>query len=127
MERFNMNSGEEKIKHPFTVPENYFDNFSESFVAQLSKKERLPIARKATLWSKAAPWMYMAAMVAGVAVFFRFVTPLERDPYAEVVGLDHLSIKAALSDISEDEFFEIIEERARSVSYHQTMLSDSNY
>ena len=99
-------------------------------MAQLPEKEYSTVVKKvkkATLWNKVSPWIYMAAMIAAMALFFRLVVSSEEDPYAYVIGLDHSSIKKALSDISEDEFFEIVEDRARSVSYHQTMLTDSNY
>ena len=127
MEKFNINSSKEKVKHPFTVPEGYFDNFTDLLVARLPEKESVPVAKKITLWSKVAPWIYVAAMVAGVALFFRVVTPSENNPYANIIGLDHSLIKEALADISEDEFFEIMEDRVCAASYYQTLLTDSNY
>ena len=127
MANFNINSTDEKVKHPFTVPDNYFDNFTESLLVQLPEKKYLDTQKEVTLFHRAMPWLYMAAMVASVALFFRFVAPSDGGAYADVINLDHTSIKKALADISEDEFFEIIEDRARSVSYHQTMLSDSSY
>ena len=130
MGKFNTDKREGAIKHPFTVPDGYFDNFTDLLMTQLPEKEYSTAAKtikKATLWNKVSPWFYMAAMVAAMALFFRIVTPSEDNPYAYVIGLDHSSIKKALSDISEDEFFEIVEDRACLASYYQAMLTDSNY
>ena len=128
MEKFNIEKAKGVVKHPFTVPEGYFDNFTESLMAQLPEKEHRPAAKKIPLRKKIAPWMYAAAAVAAIVVVFQFVMPVtQQGHFSDVINLDHSSIKQALSDISEDEFFEIIDERAHSHSYHQTLLSDSNY
>ena len=128
MEKFNIESAKGVVNHPFTVPGGYFDNFTESLMAQLPEKEYRPAAKKISLRKKITPWIYAAAMVASVALIFQFVMPTSRQGhFSDVINLDHTSIKQALSNISEDDFFEIIDERAHSHSYHQTLLSDSNY
>ena len=128
MEKFNIENAKGAVKHPFTVPEGYFDNFTESLMARLPEKEYRPAAKKISLRKKITPWMYAAASVAAVALVFQFVMPTsQQGHFSDVINLDHTSIKQALADISEDEFFEIIDERAHSLSYHQTLLSDSNY
>jgi len=128
MEKFNIENAKGSVNHPFTVPEGYFDNFTELLMAQLPEKECHPAAKKISLRKKITPWMYAAAAVAAVALVFQFVMPTsQRGHFSDVINLDHTSIKQALADISEDEFFEIIDERAHSLSYHQTLLSDSNY
>lgn len=50
-------------KTPFSVPENYFEQFSEKMMAQLPEKEvqKTPVI---TLWKRVKPILYMAAMFA---------------------------------------------------------------
>lgn len=55
-------------ENPFTVPEGYFEQFTERLMEQLPD---LPAAEEAetpviTLWQRVKPWFYLAAMFAGV-------------------------------------------------------------
>ena len=49
---------------PFTVPENYFEEFASNFESQISIKS-IPIIRLLR------PWLYMAAMFLGVLLMSR--------------------------------------------------------
>ena len=63
----NIKETQEK-KNPFKVPEGYFENLTGQIMAQLS--ERVDVAPKKTisLWGRMQPWVYAAAMIAGVAL-----------------------------------------------------------
>ena len=130
MGEFKLNNKRKKVKLPFTVPNGYFDHFAEELMEQLSHQEPV-MPKKIILWKRVLPWIYVAAMLAGAAFLFNYVT----DPgnksgtmsVYDVIRCDHSSIKKALSDMSEDEYFEIMEDHATSVSYHQTLLTDLYY
>ena len=70
-----MNKKIRKIKeigsdNPFNVPDDYFENLTESIMSQLPERfseEQKPI----TLWKRMEPWMYMAAMFAGIALMVK--------------------------------------------------------
>lgn len=53
-------------RNPFTVPENYFEDFKSNLMKQLPEKEPLPSAKEISLWERVKPWVYMAAMFCGL-------------------------------------------------------------
>ena len=124
MSKFNEKT---KTNHPFTTPEGYFDRFADQLMEQLPDKEPV-VVKKITLWERVSPWVYMAAMFIGVALFFKYaLTPGNKFEASDPIRYDHSSVKKALADMSEDEFFEIMEEQAIQTSYYQTFITDSNY
>ena len=68
---------EEKIlqkigkKNPFTVPENYFENFTQELMDKLPAKEAVLQTEVPTLWQRVKPWLYMAAMFCGIMLSVR--------------------------------------------------------
>lgn len=54
-------------ENPFKVPERYFENFSENLMSQLPEKESKE-PQVISLWERVRPWMYMAAMFAGIVL-----------------------------------------------------------
>ena len=68
---------EEKIlqkigkKNPFTVPENYFENFTQELMDKLPAKEAVLQTEAPTLWHQVKPWLYMAAMFCGIMLSVR--------------------------------------------------------
>ena len=52
-------------KNPFTVPEGYFQDFSEKLMEQLPEKEVMP-EPEIRMWDRIKPWVYMAAMFVGL-------------------------------------------------------------
>ena len=70
-------SPEEKIlqkigkKNPFTVPENYFDDFTQELMDKLPAKEAVLQTEAPTLWQRVKPWLYMAAMFCGIMLSVR--------------------------------------------------------
>ncbi|MDD6210571.1 MAG: hypothetical protein PUB21_08210 [Bacteroidales bacterium] len=129
MKDFEFDSEKREIKHPFTVPDGYFDGFTDSFMSQLPEKA-MPEEKKITLWARVSPWVYMAAMFAGMALFLRtFVSKDdEGKKTAELTFQDTANFRQIITEMSEDEFFDIMDDQATSASYYQTLLSDSkNY
>ena len=49
----------------FNVPEGYFADFAKKMAASLPEKQ-IPAKRKTTRWLRIRPYVYMAAMFAGV-------------------------------------------------------------
>jgi len=55
---------------PFKAPEGYFDNLTNEIISKLpDAAQKGPI--KVNLWQKVRPWVYIAAMFAGVALIIR--------------------------------------------------------
>lgn len=79
---------EEKIlqkigkKNPFTVPENYFENFTQELMDKLPAKEAVLQTEAPTLWQRVKPWLYMAAMFCGIMLSVRiFVGEPQKDEF----------------------------------------------
>lgn len=50
----------------FKVPEHYFDDFSKNLISKLPDVEITETDVKPTLWVRVRPYIYMAAMFAGI-------------------------------------------------------------
>ena len=57
----------------FTVPENYFANFNANLMDSLPEVE-ITEEEKPTLWVRLRPFVYMAAMFAGIWVMMNIFT-----------------------------------------------------
>lgn len=60
-------------KHGMKVPEDYFADFTEKMVDRLPERE-IPLPEQPTLWLRVRPWVYMAAMFAGVWLMMKMFT-----------------------------------------------------
>ncbi|MDH8702550.1 hypothetical protein M2138_001916 [Dysgonomonadaceae bacterium PH5-43] len=104
-------------KNPFTVPENYFDNIAEQVMAnlpdqQMEEEERL------TLWNRVKPWLYMAAMFAGIALMLKIFVGMPDEKYGDF----NLTSAAEM-----EEFYLYYEEQLASNIYRETVyLGDLN-
>ena len=58
-------------KNPFTVPENYFEDFTQELMNKLPVKEAILPTEEPTLWQRIKPWLYMAAMFCGIMLCVR--------------------------------------------------------
>ena len=66
-------------KQPFTVPENYFENFSVCMDAKL-KSTSVPVFRQTRTW------MYMAAAVVGAALLVQpIVSAIQKNKETQLV------------------------------------------
>lgn len=60
--------------NPFTVPEGYFQNFTDEVMNKLPEKKEVPVEAKAKTWDRIKPWVYMAAMFAGAFLITRIAS-----------------------------------------------------
>ena len=66
LDKVNRNSG-------MTVPENYFADFAEKMMQSLPEKEEPIITKPLTTWQKIRPYVYLAAMFAGIWCMVKMV------------------------------------------------------
>ena len=63
-------------KTGYKVPEGYFENFAARMTEQLPERE-LPKPEIVTTWQKLRPYIYLAAMFAGIWLMLQvFVAPI---------------------------------------------------
>lgn len=89
-------------KSGMSVPEGYFDSFTERLMKRLPETEPF-VETPASMWDKVKPWIYMAAMFAGIALMFKVFT-WNTDNAGNIAGTDEASIELSL-DEAEDLFF----------------------
>jgi len=57
---------------PFSTPEGYFENLTNGIMSQLPDAVREnPESMSVNWWHRVRPWVYMAAMFAGIAMMIR--------------------------------------------------------
>lgn len=115
-------------RNPFTVPENYFARFNEEIMNRLPEKE-IAKPKTVSMWDRAKPWVYMAAMFVGIFFSIQLLTK-------NVINKDnnsasHLAtIPAQVTDdywskveISEEEFYQYLEEQLVKDGYYDYMYN----
>ena len=107
--------------NPFSVPDHYFEDFSQNLMAKLPEKEPLPLPEEPTLWQRVKPWIYMAAMFCGIMLSVRvFVGEPQKEeiPHINVADAENIP----------DEDWEIIIDRIMMDDYTiYQYLTDANF
>ena len=69
-----------KLKeNPFTVPEGYFEGLTEQIMKQMPEEKFIPEPEKVSLLDRIRPFLYMAAMFAGLGLFFKQIARMDND------------------------------------------------
>ena len=100
-----------KGKNPFTVPEGYMEGLTANIMSQLPERE----PEKVSLMDRVRPWLYMAAVFAGLGLFFKVLV----GPEDKAAKTDSLLVKTEVSPASvsalqaaeDEEYLEYLEEQ----------------
>lgn len=113
-----MNSNLDKFKgdNPFKTPDGYMEGLNDLIMSQLPVKESKK-AIQITFAQRVRPWLYLAAVFAGLGLFFKMV--IGPDQIGKQNSSDSLYVqssvsegkKAALSSTEDKEFQEYIENK----------------
>ena len=69
-----------KLKeNPFTVPEGYFEGLTEQIMRQIPEEKITPEPEVVSLLDRIRPFLYMAAMFAGLGLFFKQIAHIDTD------------------------------------------------
>lgn len=119
-------------KNPFKVPNNYFENFNKNIIEKFPEKNVTP-EKEITLWDKVKPWIYMAAMFAGIMLMFKMFNTISENAQvtnnkktAPIEAVDNYN---TMPDIS-DQYIETMTDDARMDDYtlYQYLTeADTNY
>lgn len=95
------NKNIEKIgnRNPFTVPDNYFEQFANNFEAQISIK---PVSGFKLL----RPWLYMAAMFMGVFFMSKIAFTFYNDKKLAATENYELYVLSQVNDIENIDYTE---------------------
>ncbi|MDR0845269.1 MAG: hypothetical protein LBN71_08610 [Tannerella sp.] len=103
-----------KGHNPFKVPEGYFENLNNQIMSQLPE---LPhqAPKTVSLYSRVRPWLYMAAVFAGLLITFKLITylqPSEKDTSQGTPLYVHATISGETvltASEEEQDYFEYLE------------------
>ena len=93
-----------KISSGFTVPDNYFSDFSQKVILQLPKEEPKVIS----IWAKNKKWLYAAAAVLALSLSIPFIymSQNDSDEVSNAVIENYLSYHSTLTD---DDIVELLD------------------
>lgn len=109
-----------KEKNPFTVPEGYLEGLSESIMSKLPEPVREVEAKQITFFTRIKPWFYMAAMFAGLGLFFKFFAGTPNTE--KELMTDSLLVQSA--SIPSPAFYTTSEEDAEYLDYVEEQCSN---
>ena len=82
-------------KNPFSVPDGYFEQFTQKLMEGLPEKEMFIIPSEPTLWERVKPWIYMVAMFCGIMLSVRiFVGEPKRNEFPTITQTETENISA---------------------------------
>jgi len=105
MEIFKLEN-EPKIATGFTIPENYFENFSTKMMQQLPEKETKVIS----LFARRKTWMYAAAAIVVLAL----TVPVYNHFYTHSSEIDEVTLEnyiAYHTTVSDEDLVNLLDEK----------------
>ena len=92
-------------RQPFRVPEGYFEGFAEDFMCRLPEKT-VHEMKVIPFYERTKPWLYMAAMFAGIIILFSVLSKSSETAKETVQS----SVHVGLEEDDDAEFLEYIED-----------------
>jgi hypothetical protein len=97
-------------RQPFSVPEGYFEHFTEDFMSRLPEKQTTE-AKIIPFFERMKPLLYLAAMFAGAVILLNIFNYNKKDNTAGSNGISVVSSTGDATGSGDDaEFLEYIEE-----------------
>mgnify|MGYP001366606453 FL=1 len=109
-------------RNPFTVPEDYFSRLNEHIMNFLPEKEIIK-PKKVSMWDKAKPWVYMAAMFMGIFFTIQLLTRNTTNQVAEIPSTQFTDDYWSTVQITEEEFYQYLEEQLVNDGYYDYMYN----
>lgn len=114
-----------KGKSPFSVPEGYLEGLTANVMSQLPDKSPEEEVKRVSLMDRVRPWIYMAAVFAGMGLFFRVLVGSGNDTSqveSLLVKTDVSSNSVSAMQISEDEeYLEYLEDHYAGYALDEAM------
>ncbi len=114
-----------KGKNPFSVPQGYMEGLTSQIMNQLPDK---PDAREKqiSMLDRIRPWLYMAAVFAGLGLFFKAIVGIQQkeenvsNPLIVKTAVPSESLVAIQAE-EDQEYLEYLEERYTDYLFDQEM------
>lgn len=127
MEKEQNNLDRFKGKNPFIVPEGYMEDLTADIMSRLPEKPQVEV-KKISMMDRMRPWLYMAAVFAGLGLFFKAIVGIDGDQSKTdtllVQSNDASAAISAIQDAENEEYLEYLE-----AQYTDYLLAEelSNY
>lgn len=113
MEKEQNNLDRFKGKNPFTVPDGYMEDLTAHIMNQLPEKPNVE-AKKVSMIDRIRPWLYMAAVFAGLGLFFKAIVGIDGERSSSDTLLvqsqeDVSEMKKDILETENEEFLEYLE------------------
>ncbi len=112
MEKEQNNLDRFKGKNPFSVPDGYMKDLTANIMSQLPEKPHVE-AKKVSMTDHIRPWLYMAAVFAGLGLFFKAIVGFDSEKSQSdtllVQSTDASETKAAILEAENEEYLEYLE------------------
>ena len=112
MEKEQNNLDRFKGKNPFTVPDGYMEDLTANIMSQLPEKPKAE-AKKVSMMDRARPWLYMAAVFAGLGLFFKAIVGIDGEQSKTdtllVQSNDASATISAIQEAENEEYLEYLE------------------
>jgi len=103
---------------PFRAPEGYFENFTNGIMSQLPDTIREDTKSiNVNWWYRVRPWIYMAAMFAGIALMIRLFVGSPASNGAKIYASEGLKLTSS-SDI--DDYYNYYDDGLARLVYDDT-------
>lgn len=104
---------------PFKIPENYFEQFVAGLMSTLPDRP-VEVPAPVRLWERVQPWLYMAAMFAGIALMINLFA--EKPDRKQGSGQIYVSGGPNLTSSADiEDFYLYYEEESVEIVYDDAM------
>ncbi len=117
-----------KGKNPFTVPDGYMEGLTSRVMDRLPEK-KYEVPRKVTVGERIRPWAYLAAVFAGLGLFFRVLVGFDGSDQPAGSTTDLLvqsypsQTLSAIQSEEDEEYLEYIESQYASYILAEEMAN----
>ena len=108
--------------NPFKTPEGYFENFTNGIMSQLPEAVRQE-SLNVNWRQRIRPWIYMAAMLAGIALILRLFIGSPASFGTKNYALEGLKLTSS-SDI--DDFYHFYEDGLARIAYDDAFYLETD-
>lgn len=112
-------------ENPFRVPEGYMEGLTARIMKQIPKEEPQIEHPDVSLMDKIRPILYLAAMFAGLGLFFKAIAYFDNNPNNEAIASDTLLVGTELPEETQFTLQETYDEDEEYLAYIENQYANA--
>ena len=112
-------------ENPFRVPEGYMEGLTARIMKQIPKEEPQIEHPDVSLMDKIRPILYLAAMFAGLGLFFKAIVYFDNNPNNEAIASDTLLVSTELPEETQFTLQETYDEDEEYLAYIENQYANA--